>query len=249
MHLRNNEFLDEPSRVLCRCAPQHTGSFWGCRGKWLFPNGSGMRYPRNLLLLAVAGIVIAGSGKEAPSKPTVVNPSFERDRFGAYPGYARQEANGKRITGWSYTGNAGINPWWKDPAAQTGPNYPFSDNAVIPDGKQVALLQNKCTLSQSVPGFKAGKKYRVTYCENARHQNRPGRVPKMKVALDGEVIVSEHAIEPVQRANTRNLPCDFVESAVFVPPLDGAYDLVFTTTVDTGVTVLLDDVRVVEVAE
>jgi HpiC1 cyclase len=208
-----------------------------------------MKIVRTILLLAAAGVVVAGSGKNAPAKPTVVNPSFEEDRFGTYPGYARQEENGKSITGWSYTGNVGINPWWKDPAEQKGPNHPFSDNAVIPHGKQVALLQNTCTLSQSIRGFKAGKKYRVTYHENARHQNRPGRVPKMQVTLDGEVIVSEHAIDPVQPMNARNLPYDFVESAVFEPPLDGAYDLVFTTTVGTGVTALIDDVRVEEVAE
>jgi len=200
---------------------------------------------RSVLLLAVAGALVAGSGKTAPAKPTVVNPSFEEDRFGTYPGYAARQGGRQRdITGWSYTGNVGLNPWWQNPAEQKGPNQPFSDNGVIPHGKQVALLQNKCTLSQSIPGFKAGKRYRVTYRENARHQNRPDRIPKMKVALDGEIIVSEHAIEPVQPINARNLPYDFVESAVFVPPLDGTYDLVFTTTVSTGVTVLIDDVRV-----
>ena len=209
-----------------------------------------MKSLRTVLMLAVAGALVAGSGKTAPAKPTVVNPSFEEDRFGTYPGYAAHQG-GERwdITGWSYTGNVGLNPWWRNPAKQEGPDQPFSDNGLTPHGKQVALLQNKCTLKQSIPGFKAGKRYRVTYRENARHQNRPERVPKMNVTLGGETIVSEHAIDPVQPPNVRTLPYDLVESAVFVPPLDGSYDLVFTTTVDTGVTVLIDDVRVEEVGE
>jgi len=182
----------------------------------------------------------------AMAQPAVKNPSFEIDRFGRFPGSAK--ANGGTITGWTFTGNVGVNPWWDDAARQKGANHTFSDNGRLPHGRQVALMQNQCTLSQKVAGFKAGKKYVVTYSENARYGNWTAESPpRIVVTLGGETIVSEHPVAPVDKRDQRTLPFDFVESAVFTAPRDGAFDLVFTTTITHRVTILIDNVRIKEV--
>ncbi|MBN2309040.1 MAG: hypothetical protein JXR94_08725 [Candidatus Hydrogenedentes bacterium] len=181
---------------------------------------------------------------DAPGSPgpALVNGSFEADRLDTHPGYARS------ISGWTHTGNVGLNPWWLDPKAPAGPQRPFADNGRIPHGRQVALLQNICTLSQSIPGFEKGKRYQVTYFENARHNRQPGRHPRITLLLGGETIVSPHAIEPVEGYEVFTLPYNFVESALFTAPASGAFDLVFRTLEGDRVTALIDDVRIAEVA-
>ena len=154
-----------------------------------------------------------------------------------------QDGSGCHITGWKWKGSAGINPTWR---RGTGPGHAFSDNARIPHGRQVAFIQNVGALSQRIDGFEKGKRYRVTYFENARHNNAPTRNPRLKVTLGGEVIVSEHAVEPVENISVRTLPYNFVESAVFTAPKSGSFELVFTTTFGDRVAVLIDQVQIVE---
>lgn len=175
-------------------------------------------------------------------EPVVQNPSFEADVYGTYPGVAR--VNGGKITGWVWTGSVGINPVWSGTLNRTGPQRPFVDNGATPDGRQVALLQNLCTLKQKVDGFKAGKRYVVTYYENARRMRRVDGPPRLTVTLNGETIVSEHGVRCVDDPNQFRLPYDYVESAPFTAPSDGAFELVFKTTLDGGVAVLLDQVAV-----
>ncbi len=177
--------------------------------------------------------------------PIVQNGSFEADKYGTFPGYARQ--NGGAITGWECTGSVGINPFWKDPQKQTGIGHAFTDNGVIPHGRQAAFLQNACELKQTISGFEAGKRYQVTYCENARHNNAPDRNPRLTVTLGGETIVSPHAINPAENVNSRTLPYNFVESAVFTAPASGSFDLVFAATVDDRVAALIDNITIAEV--
>ena len=188
------------------------------------------------LALLVADAGLAG--------PTVANPSFEADRFSKWPGYARQ--HGGKITGWTFTGGVGINPVWDDPAKAAGPRHAFSDNARIPHGRQVAFIQNVGTLRQTIAGFEKGKRYRVVYWENARDNHAPTRNPRLKVTLGGQLIVSEHRIEPVERIDRRTLPYNLVESAVFTAPADGAFDLVLTTTFADRVAALIDQVKIVK---
>jgi hypothetical protein len=125
----------------------------------------------------------------------------------------------------------------------------FDDNGPVPDGRQVVVLQNRCTLAQTIDGFVAGKRYRVTYYENARRNSRSPEPPTLEVTLDGQTIVSLHPVRAVEEHDVRTLPYHFAESAVFVAPRDGAFDLVFKTMLDLGVSVLLDKVVVEEVAE
>jgi hypothetical protein len=194
---------------------------------------------KTILALLSLVLLLGAAGSRKPG-PVIVNPSFEVDRLARMPGMARQ------LTGWKHTGNVGINPLWNNPKTQTGPRQPFFDNGKVPHGRQIALLQNKCTLSQAIPGFEKGKRYIVTYFENGRRQNRPLRNPMMKVTLGGEIIVSEHRIAPVEEDGVHALPFHFVESAVFTAPSSGAFDLVFTTTIDNRVTALIDQVTIAE---
>jgi len=178
--------------------------------------------------------------------PVVRNGSFEADGFGKYPGLAR--VNGGKITGWRFKGNVGVNPWWQNPAQQKGPVHSYSDNGRFPQGKQVALIQNVGELAQTIDGFEAGKRYVVTYFENARKLNyNPDAPPRLQVSLGGDVIVSLHPVAPVNDKGERTLPFDFVQSAVFTAPKSGAFDLVFKTTVGTRVTIFVDRVEIKEV--
>lgn len=181
----------------------------------------------------------------AHAGPKVANPSFEADRYARWPGSAG--LNGRKIAGWRFTGNAGVNPVWEgDPAR---PRHAFSDNARVPQGRQVAFIQNVGSLSQTIAGFEKGTRYRVVYCENGRHNNAPTRNPRLKVTLGGQVVVSEHAVPPAERIDSRTLPYAWVESAVFIPPRTGAFDLVLETTFGDRVAVLIDHVRIVELEQ
>lgn len=192
-----------------------------------------------------ATIILILSPASVWAAPTVANPSFEADRYTAYPGLAR--ANGGKIEGWAFTGSVGIDPCWEDPGKPSGPIHVFNDNGKVPHGRQVVFLQNRCTLAQRIEGFEAGTRYRVTFYENARRQSRSPDPPDLEVTLGGETIVSRHLIAPVEDFNLRRLPYHFVESAVFVAPRDGALELVFKTTLETGLSVLLDSISVAEV--
>jgi hypothetical protein len=192
--------------------------------------------------IATSAVILVALATAVTAAPKVVNPSFEADHFGTYPGSAK--ANGGKIQGWTFTGAVGVNPWWKQPGVPSGPVHTFSDNGIIPHGRQVALLQNRCTLSQRIEGFEAGKRYRVTFYENARRRSRSPDPPRLEVALNGQTIVSSHRVTPVEEANSHTLPYHFVESADFVAPTSGVFELVFKTTLDTGLTVLIDKVSV-----
>jgi len=197
-----------------------------------------------MMTCALAVLCAVSLGAAQGDGPQVVNASFEQDRFTKYPGHA---ANNGGISGWTYTGNVGVNPFWETRGERERPRAPFVDNGQIPHGRQVALMQNECTLRQSVAGFRAGRRYRVTYHENARQYRQAKMDPRLRVTLGGEVVVSEHGIQPVEPANSRSLPYDFVESAVFEAPRDGAFELAFVTTVGGGVTVLIDQVSIEKV--
>jgi hypothetical protein len=113
----------------------------------------------------------------------------------------------------------------------------------------VAIMQNVARLSQKVAGFEKDRTYRVRFFENARDNHAPERNPKLKVSLGGEVVVSEHAVKPVEGFESRTMPYARVESATFTAPADGAYELVFETTFGDRVAVLLDQIEIEEVGE
>ncbi len=200
------------------------------RGRW----GRCALLPLGFLLPSAA------AAREMP----VRNASFEEDRFTKPPGYASAHPGG--VSGWTYEGNVGINPCWSDTAQPRKPRHFFSDNGRIPHGKQVLFLQNACTVSQRISGFRAGKEYRVHYFENGRATNRGTRPAVLSVRLGGQVVVSPHPVTAVEPAKRRRLPYYRVESALFTAPADGDFELVFETTQGGGISVLIDRVRIVE---
>jgi hypothetical protein len=180
--------------------------------------------------------------------PIVQNPSFEVDRYSVWPGTAA--GNGKTITGWIFAGNAGVNPLWKNPQAQKGPDSPFHDNGALPDGKQLAFIQGPGKLSQMVSGFEQGRRYVVTFRENARVQHQGTQWPRVQVTLGGEVIVSPHDVTPIAKQNDFGVPFYRVESAAFTAPNDGAFELAIETVQESRTTtILLDAVEIREVGE
>lgn len=181
----------------------------------------------------------------ALAAPVVENGSFEADRYTKWAGAARN--NGGKIIGWEYAGNAGINPIWKAPQAQRGPDSPFHDTGKVPDGKQLALIQGPGKLSQKVAGFEKGRRYMVTYRENARIQRQGTLWPELRVTLGGQVIVSAHEVTPIGKRDDFASPFYRVESGPFTAPDNGTYELVFETIQDSPTTtILLDDVRIIE---
>lgn len=71
------------------------------------------------------------------------NPSFEANTFSMWPGYVKD--NGP-VSGWSALSEHGVNPI-------AGGASPFADNGLVPDGSNVAFLQQDGAISQQVNGF------------------------------------------------------------------------------------------------
>ncbi len=178
------------------------------------------------------------------SPPVVLNGSFEADHFTRRPGYAA--VNGG-ITAWRSEGNAGVNPTWGDPLRDWAEKQDFTDNGLMPDGRQAAFIQGKGTLRQTIPGFKAGRRYQVRYFENGRVTRAVKDDPVVVVRLGGEVVVSAHSVPALDPARRHDTPYFRVRSAPFVPSRSGACELVFETLGAGATTVLLDAVTIEEV--
>src|SRR6185369_7957468 len=108
------------------------------------------------------------------------------------------------------SGNAPITGWTANTASRVGLNpsggSPFADNGAIPNGNNVAFIQNDSTvvggvtLGTTISGLVAGQQYKVTFRVNARNA---GRVvnnvtyePRLLVDIDSTRIINT-AIAPV----------------------------------------------------
>lgn len=96
----------------------------------------------------------------ALAAPIIPNRGFEADSFANFPGYA--SGNGP-VTGWSFAGNAGLNP---------AGGSPFADNGTVPQGTRVAFLQSAgdllSTLSTTITGLTRNLVYVVRFRVNQR---------------------------------------------------------------------------------
>jgi hypothetical protein len=149
-------------------------------------------------ILPVLGLLGALSLVAAP---TIPNPSFEADTFTVFPGYI---SGNSPITGWTAGDptRAGINP---------GGGSPFGDNGVIPNGSQIAFIQNSATASLStvISDLTAGETYKVNFRVNARG----GNTPNLKVDIDGVNVINT-AVTSVGGANPyKYFAFDFTASA------------------------------------
>jgi hypothetical protein len=118
---------------------------------------------------------------------------------------------------------------------------PFADNGTVPDGRQVAFLQQDGALRQVVTGLVIDGTYRVEYWENARQATYGGTDdgPVLEVHMGTSVILSAHAVPPIGAYTLR-------QSRTFVATSD-RMELAFVKLgpPDLDRTVLIDNVRVV----
>lgn len=169
-------------------------------------------------------IVPATVLRTGEAEPGIANPSFEVDPLPAAPGYT------SAITGWTKAGGGltGLND----------ASGPFHDNGLIPDGTQVAFIQQAASLSQAVAGFESGRTWRLTVRANTR--NHPtGNPSHLRATLGGEVLIDEEV--PVVGAGAPY----HTFSGQFTPPADGAYPLVLENAPGSGddLSLLLDHTR------
>ncbi len=152
--------------------------------------------------------------------PGIENPSFEANSFTVFPGYA--SGNGT-IVGWTAAGGAGLNP---------AGGSPFADNGTIPNGSQVAFIQNGAdsALSTVLSDLSAGQAYKVNFRVNARS----GNTPNLKVEIDGNNVITT-AVTPVGGANAyKYFAFDFTATS-------GSHTMTLRSDSGGDNTVVLDD--------
>ena len=135
------------------------------------------------------------------ASPTIANPSFEANSFTVFPGYHHQAGNGV-IVGWTPSGGAGLNP---------SAGSPFADNGVVPNGSQVAFIQNAAgaSLSTVIADLTVGETYKVNFRVNARG----GNTANLRVNIDGTDIINT-GVTSVGGANAyKYFAFDFIAAA------------------------------------
>ncbi|MES2469161.1 MAG: immunoglobulin domain-containing protein [Verrucomicrobiota bacterium] len=154
---------------------------------------------------------------------TIPNPGFEADVFTVFPGYVSGNAP---ITGWTgnFPGSHGLNP---------SAGSPFADNGIIPQGAQVAFIQNNSndsSLETTISGLTSGQTYQITFRANARN----GNVPILNFLIDNNLLVNSN----VTSVGVGN-PYRWV-SAYFTATASTAL-LTVKNTANTDNTIVIDD--------
>ena len=152
----------------------------------------------------------------------MVNPGFEASGTPGWPGYIQPAP----ISGWTATGNYGVNV--------SGPG-PFANNGSNPEQDRVAFLQGEATLTQTVWELEDGEAYHLSFSFNARGGNKP----TLNVTVNGETAL-EYEVNPVGDAEPY-----YVYVYNFTADSDVA-EITFAQTAAGDNTVLLDDVRLVK---
>jgi len=160
--------------------------------------------------------------KRTVDNVVIVNPGFEASGTPGFPGYIQPAP----ISGWSSTGNYGVNI--------SGPG-PFANNGINPEQDRVAFLQGDATLTQTVWELEDGEAYHLSFSFNARGGNRP----TLNVTVNGETAL-EYEVNPVGDAEAYHR---YVYN--FTADSDVA-EITFAQTAEGDNTVLLDDVRLVK---
>ncbi|MES2709882.1 MAG: hypothetical protein V4726_25015 [Verrucomicrobiota bacterium] len=104
---------------------------------------------------------------QSAGQVNIWNPSFESGTAYAFPGY-----EGK-IAGWTLTGSTGFN---------FAGNNPFAPTGAIPDGSNVAFIQNSGSMAQTLIGLTAGQQYMLELDVNSRQGYPQGH---LQVKLGG----------------------------------------------------------------
>ncbi len=173
------------------------------------------------LLLDAVSIV-----PRTPGEIVLQNPGFDASaRVPVWPGYL----GGRPVSGWTYTGGAGLN---SDGAG------PFTDNGDAPDQEMVCFLQQVGSVGQTVSGLTPGATYTLSFAVNARSAGwtapgLPYRVNFGAAQLFSEVLAPVGAGPYPRRYIVFNAPA-------------AAGDLRFFSDSSTGDrSLLLDDIRLI----
>lgn len=177
--------------------------------------------------LAVDGISII---RRTTADVMISNPSFEASGNSfPFPGYTNS------IAGWtrSSTANLIIN-------GSNGSGNPFADNGLIPEGGNVAGLQQAETLSQTLTGLTIGQQYRFELDYNSRNGDDPAAL----FTIAGLTAFSG-TVPEVGGANPyHHLTYDFIATAT-----TATLTIANTLPSPTDSTLLVDNVRVQLVPE
>jgi hypothetical protein len=164
-----------------------------------------------------------------PSDLVVMNPSFEASgTIVGGVGYL----TGNPLAGWTFAASGyGINVLGRDP---------FADNGVNPDQDSVAFIQNAGSMSQTLTGLTAGKKYTALMWVDPRNCCGGAIETTLRVSFD-DTIVLEELIQPVLGSNPY-----LVKQAVFTAAgTEGILKIEHAPEAGTDRSLVIDNVRVV----
>lgn len=176
--------------------------------------------------LVVAFLAVVNSAGAAPS---ISNSSFEVDTIAAFPTY-------RSVTNWGSDPNIGVNDV----------GGPFWDNGKITSGTKCAFIQQAHSLTQSVPGFEAGKDYDFKIRVNSR-ASTPLK-PQIKVTVGSTVVIAATEVTQLGAVGTAGTGSDFTQlTGVFTSPGAGAFTVKIENTISSGDnTLLVDEVEIVD---
>lgn len=182
------------------------------------------------MLLSAVVLIVAFAGLQRG--PVIQNASFEDD--GSEIQGVGYIAHGNALSGWRASFPLGV--------ARNTQDGPFVDNGLVPDGKNVCILQNLASISQTVRGLRPDAVYRLSIRANARASDAP-RYGGLRVELNDAVLLDVPHVEPVGRERPYRLLEAYFTGA------SGAAELIIRqTNPASGVSVLVDDIRM-EVAQ
>ena len=163
---------------------------------------------------------------------TLTNGSFEANRYTNAPGNAA--GNGGVINGWTLTSGTSIG--LNSSAMTTNAN-----NGAVPNGSNVAFIQNVGALTQTLTGLTPGRTYQVSCRVNARSDYAQ---PVLSLSVDGKTLVSS-SISPVNTTGIFTAPYRQVV-ATFIAGTTNASLSIGNNSALAGNTLLLDDVSLAE---
>jgi hypothetical protein len=136
--------------------------------------------------------------KRDATQVVLANPSFEASGTGlAGSGYLTS------IAGWTLASTGGQ-------AAINASGGAFLDNGVVPDGRNVLVLQNAIVAQQTLAGMVPGQGYRLRLFYNGRNT---GNDPHLNVSIDGQTALDAFVPPVGAGAPFNQLTYDFTASA------------------------------------
>jgi hypothetical protein len=134
-----------------------------------------------LRLPALAAVAFPALLHAGISSIEIINPGFEADVYGTFPGYNGQPGNPAAPTGWTAVGGNGVN------AADTAAGLPFSDNTTL-DGPRLSFIQGTGSLTQTISGLVVGQRY--VFQGWFRPRNCCGDSPIFSVSLGSTPLIT-----------------------------------------------------------